>query len=285
MNRLRNSVRIPAVAVLTVAVAGALGSSAFAQAPRDVERGDETRIARSDVQLQSLDQYLRTRTVRTSELIGMELQARNGDNVGEVNDVLRGTAPAQKMQLIVSIGGLAGAGDKLVAIPFDEVQINADGDEIYTNRTQDQLEAEPPVAIAARGAPVTGPADTRADPNRTGAQSADSSRSTEAGRGATASIGERRLGDLVGADVIGTGGADVGEIDDILLSTANNDALRAVLQVGGIAGIGEKRIALPFAQLEIDRSDADEPKVRVAMDSESLERQPEFKYEEHTSSL
>jgi sporulation protein YlmC with PRC-barrel domain len=98
-------------------------------------------------------------------------------------------------------------------------------------------------------------------------------------------MNERRIGDLIGAEVVGNDGDSVGEIDDIVLSTAGADSIRAVLQVGGVLGVGEKRIALPLAQLDIDRSDAGEPRVQVAMDLEALERQPEYEYEDRTSVL
>jgi hypothetical protein len=88
----------------------------------------------------------------------------------------------------------------------------------------------------------------------------------------------------VGAEVIGSGGDKVGEVDDIVISTAGADSVRAVLQIGGVAGIGEKRISLPLSQLAVERAGS-EPKLRVAMDQDGLERMPEFKYEEQTTAL
>jgi sporulation protein YlmC with PRC-barrel domain len=98
-------------------------------------------------------------------------------------------------------------------------------------------------------------------------------------------MAERRLADLVGAEVLGTGDESIGEVDDIVISTAGADSVRAVLQVGGIAGIGEKRVSLPLSQVNVDRSDDGEPTLRVAMNREALERLPEFQYEERTSVL
>ena len=101
---------------------------------------------------------------------------------------------------------------------------------------------------------------------------------------ASASPSHRRVADLVGAEVIG-GGEKVGEVDDIVISTAGADSVRAVLQVGGVAGIGEKRISLPLSELLVDRSSDGEPTLRVALDGESLQRLPEFEYEEQTAAL
>ena len=90
----------------------------------------------------------------------------------------------------------------------------------------------------------------------------------------------------MGAEVVGSGGDKVGEVDDIVISTAGADSIRAVLQIGGVAGIGEKRISLPLSQITVERpANDDEPTLRVAMDGDSLQRLPEYKYEEQTSAL
>jgi sporulation protein YlmC with PRC-barrel domain len=241
--------------------------------------------------MQTLEQHLQSRTLRISQLVGMELQARNGDNLAEVHDVLRSSAPGQDMRLVVQIGGI-GVEERLVAVPFDEVQINADGDELYTNRTRDQLAAAPAVQLERRAAGTATPAQRSAaeanqdsadrgaaPPVGGGADSADR-------RGAAAgSSSDQRLADLVDAEVIGSNGDQVGEIDDIVISMAGADSVRAVIQAGGIAGIGEKRVALPLGQISIERSADGEPTVRVAMDGDSLERLPEFEYEEQTTAL
>src|SRR5690606_23607927 len=134
--------------------------------------------------------------------------------------------------------GTEGLDEKTVAIPFDEVRVSTDGDQLYTSNTRDQLAASPPIARDARG-----------------------------------------IADIIGADVAGSDGEHVGEVDDVVLSGANGGTARAVLQVGGLAGIGEKRIALPLDELEVDRVGGDEPELRVAMTLDALEQQPEFSYQ------
>jgi sporulation protein YlmC with PRC-barrel domain len=289
-------------AAIAAAITLALGAGVQAQEPtrENANRpaADQSAdIARSDAGMQTLEQYLQRRTVRVSQLAGMELQARNGDNLGEVHDVLHNSTPGQDMRLVVQVGGI-GAEERFVAVPFDEVQINADGDELYTSRTRDQLAAAPAVQLERRTTGTATPAQrSAADANRDAAdrgaapQAGDRSAAPQAGaagstqqRGGVAT-GDQGLADLVGAEVIGSSGDQVGEINDIVISMAGADSVRAVIQAGGIAGIGEKRVALPLGQLSIDRSDDGEPSVRVAMDGDSLERLPEFEYEEQTTAL
>lgn len=254
--------------LVALAVAAALAGVGQAQnSPRE-GAATETRIARSDAPLTTLERHLQNETIRASKLIGMEVQSPNGNNLGEVVDIVRSAPPGRGMELIVDVGGVAGTDEKLIAMPFDDVEINTDGDELYTNRTREQLAAAPAAGLERRGG-----AAGEARPDSASAQAR------------TGSLNERRIGDLVGAEVLGTDGDAVGEIEDIVISTAASDSLRAVLQVGGIAGIGEKRIALPFEQLQVQRLGDEAPNVRVGMDLASLQRQPEFEYEEQTSAL
>jgi sporulation protein YlmC with PRC-barrel domain len=281
------------MAVIAAAIAVALGAQAQQQEPAREnanrpqsgqsapQTNQSSQIARSDAGMQTLKQYLQSKTLRVSKLVGMELQTRTGDNLGEVHDVLRGTTPGQDMQLIVQTGGV-GADQKMIALPFDDVQVNADGDELYTTRTREQLASAPAVQLEQRtAADATAAQRSAAESNR------DAANRDAANRGAATSATTRqRVADLVGAEVIGSGGDKVGEVDDVVISTAGADSIRAVLQVGGLAGIGEKRISLPLSQINVERSAADdEPTLRVAMDAESLQRLPEFEYEEDTSAL
>jgi sporulation protein YlmC with PRC-barrel domain len=280
-------------AALAAAITLALGAGVQAQEPTRENANrpateQSAEIARSDTGMQTLEQYLQRRTLRVSQLAGMELQARSGDNLGEVDDVLRSSTPGQDMRLVVQVGGI-GAEEKFVAVPFDEVQINADGDELYTSRTRDQLAAAPAVQLERQTTGTATPAQrSAAEANR---DAADRGAAPQAGAAApaqqrtAASTGDQGLADLVGAEVIGSGGDQIGEIDDIVISMAGADSVRAVIQAGGIAGIGEKRVALPLGQVSIDRSADGEPTVRVTMDGDSLERLPEYEYEEQTTAL
>jgi len=289
----------PALAGVAAAIALALGVGLQAQQPSQQPRPQQQQqqqpprtqqpqsqsqqprtqadqqIARSDSGTQTLDQYLQSKTLRVSKVDGMELQTRNGDNLGEVQDIMRSTTPGQSMMLLVKIGGI-GADSKLIAVPFNEVQISAQGDELYTTRTREQLAAAPaiePNATAANSAAA----------ERGGAAQPPAAGGGAGQRGAaSATPSQQRLADLVGADVVGSGGDKVGEVDDIVISTGGADSTRAVLQVGGVAGIGEKRIALPISQVTVEHN-ANEPTLRVAMDADALQRLPEYKYDDQTS--
>ena len=277
----------PTLAVVAAAIAVALGSGLQAQQPQQQAQPQQPRpqadqqIARSDTGMQTLDQYLQSKSLRVSKVDGMELQTRNGDNLGEVEDVMRGATPGQSMMLLVKIGGI-GADSKLIAVPFNEVQINAKGDELYTTRTREQLASAP--AVQPNAAATSPSAADRNAAERGGAAQPPAAGGAAQRGAATTAPSQQRLADLVGADVVGSGGDKVGEVDDIVISTAGADGTRAVLQVGGVAGIGEKQISVPISQVTVERPANDkEPTLRVAMDADALQRLPEYKYDEQTS--
>jgi hypothetical protein len=169
---------------------------------------------------------------------------------------------------------------------LDEIQIGTNGNQLSTNRTREQLAAAPSVQLERRSGGDAARLGERSsnDADRDTANRGGAQQSGAAGV-ASASLSERRMADLVGASVVGNGGDNVGEIDDIVISTAGADSVRAVLQVGGIAGLGEKRVALPLSQITVERSADGEPTLRAAMDGEALQRLPEFEYEEQTEAL
>jgi hypothetical protein len=113
MNIIQSKRKQPVIAAVAAAVTLAFAGSVHGQAQEPTRENanqpaadQSAQIARSDAGMQTLEQYLQSRTLRVSQLAGMELQARNGDNLGEVQDVLHSGAPGQDMRLVVQIGGI-----------------------------------------------------------------------------------------------------------------------------------------------------------------------------------
>lgn len=90
-----------------------------------------------------------------------------------------------------------------------------------------------------------------------------------------------RTSELVGATVENTSGESVGEIGDIIVG-ADGNANAALISVGGFLGLGQKDVAVPFADLNVQEQDG-ALKVTVAMSSETLESMPAYKSEEDSS--
>ena len=78
------------------------------------------------------------------DLIGKKVVNQQGDEVGEIEDIVIGTSD-QAMQAVVSVGGFLGIGDKTVAMSFDELQPGEDEDTVLltSGATVEELKGRP----------------------------------------------------------------------------------------------------------------------------------------------
>ena len=82
--------------------------------------------------------------------------------------------------------------------------------------------------------------------------------------------------DLEGAVVYDETDAEIGEVSEIILS-ADGKAEKAVIDVGGFLGLGEKSVAVSFKDLALMKTEVDgDIVVYVSATKEELEAMPEF---------
>jgi ribosomal 30S subunit maturation factor RimM len=91
--------------------------------------------------------------------------------------------------------------------------------------------------------------------------------------------GDRRASNLIGATVKTKAGDSIGEVEDLIVSGRNN-VTAAIITVGGVLGLGEQRIGIPYGQFEIA---ADGRSVVIDMTKEQLQSQPAFEYADPAS--
>jgi sporulation protein YlmC with PRC-barrel domain len=279
------------------------------------------RTERADGFSQSLthEEYLKGANLRASEIVGTRVRNAQGEALGEIEELVIPSRDRDEILVVVSVGGLLDVGDKLVALPYRDLRVSADGDTLYLDRTEEQLKAAPAFSYgaAAERAPTAQrqpvrdaqrePATqrepvaqrestaartttdkpgttttTRAPSEPRVAATAPSARPTAAKSiNVALDVFDYRASDLIGATVLDDRGESVGKVDDLVVST-EDDKLHAVIAIGGFAGFGAKRISLPFDDLQIT-PDNDDPQVRIAMTGEQLqalvESRPEFNYE------
>lgn len=224
----------------------------------------------------SYEEYLKGGEARVSELVGMNVLGSGGDAIGEIEEVLIGDAPGDDLALIVSVGGVLDIGDKLIARPLEDFRVAPDGSELYLDVTEQQLSAEPSYAY------------------EDDADVADEQSPSAAAPSASPGVTGERLAGLIGASVVDSSGEEIGEIDDVVIPVGGSGEARAVLSVGGIAGVGDKLVAIPFDDVEVAtgveeaEGSLEEPQIRLNMLADALEQLPEFEYaarEERTAAL
>jgi hypothetical protein len=75
---------------------------------------------------------------------------------------------------------------------------------------------------------------------------------------------------------MGSNNEKIGDVNDILFDR-NGKVMAYVIGVGGFLGIGQKDVALAPAAFQVDTSDRDEIKLKLAMTRDELKNAPEFK--------
>jgi sporulation protein YlmC with PRC-barrel domain len=219
----------------------------------------------------------------------------NADNIGEVNDLIV-SDDGTITHAVVGVGGFLGIGEKNVAVPFDELKVQEqEGDiRLIYAATKEQLEAAPqfdrtaydpraraaeqqaaadssqPLAPAAGTGVATDPAATAAAPAASTDTAANSTTSTAAtpatDMAANSTMGEAgfmsfepdqvRASTLIGKEVRGPDDQSIGEVADLVLQE-DGKTRAALIDVGGFLGIGEKRVAIPFTEIQITAEQQD----------------------------
>jgi sporulation protein YlmC with PRC-barrel domain len=297
-----------------------------AQAQNPARDTDDAGAAASNEYSASLryQDYLQGADLRASQVVGAPVRNMEGENLGEIEELVIGAG--DRMMVVLTVGGFLGVGEKRVAVPYDELRVSPEGDTFFVNRSRATLESEPAYTYRERTSQAgsdardaqlaaraqsdnrdtaqsrsaaqqrTEQAEDRAEAQeqraaRAAAAEAERRETTitrdpaDAGdAAAAAALGadDHRASTIIGATVVDSAGEDVGEIDDLVVSSDTGD-IQAVLSIGGVAGIGAKLVAVPFDDLQIasgDGSGDDAPRLRLDMNAQQArDTLPEFRYE------
>jgi sporulation protein YlmC with PRC-barrel domain len=133
--------------------------------------------------------------------------------------------------------------------------------------------AQSPSAPSQDTSPMTpqrSPGATPSAPSTTGP--APIVRDTAPRAALPSSITDMSAKQLVGKSVYNTAGDRIGEVDDVVISKSGSQTA-AVIGVGGFLGIGEKKVALPVNQLQVQ----DNKIVAMGLSEDSAKRLPEYR--------
>jgi sporulation protein YlmC with PRC-barrel domain len=125
-----------------MAVVLSLAAAAWAQDTQSaaVSKGDSAATAGE------LDEGTVARSARATKLIGSHVYAGDSE-VGKITDLLIDREHAAVTAAVLSVGGVLGVGDKLVAIPIDQIKIDGEARFVITQSKQD-LEKAPAFDVA-----------------------------------------------------------------------------------------------------------------------------------------
>jgi len=80
-------------------------------------------------------------TLGSEEIVGKTVVSQQGEEIGEIDDVVMDEASQQQLA-VVDVGGFLGVGEKTVAVSFDQLQLSDDG-RIRSDLTRETLQSQP----------------------------------------------------------------------------------------------------------------------------------------------
>ncbi|PWQ93827.1 PRC-barrel domain-containing protein [Leucothrix arctica] len=248
--------------------------------------------------------------LRISDLMGTHLKNADGDNIGKIDDLIIARND-NKLMAIVSVGGFLGMGDRLVAVPYEDLRIGTDEKAFYLNATKTDLEAKPEFKYnegertgimmikerkrytaeveeylnqttqeikqnvqEAKQEVKSAAATTIAAVSDTAKSFKNSVSYTEVRD--SESPYHLRMSEIVGEDVKNAADKKIGHVDDLIMSR-EDDSLMAIISVGGFLGMGDRLVSVPYKDLRMSTDGND-----VYLDSTQavLKAKPEFQYNE-----
>ncbi len=81
--------------------------------------------------------------------------------------------------------------------------------------------------------------------------------------------------DIIGTRIKNAEGKDLGEVDQLLIDTRTGKVSHVVIGLGGLMGVGEKKVVVPWSDLKFAPT-ADGKKNAITMDQAKLESAPRF---------
>lgn len=117
------------------------GSQASSGSDRTQANASTNDNARSGVSANSITQ---PHAMRASKIIGANVENANGDNIGEIKDMMVDTRNERVRYVVLSHGGVLGIGDKLFAYPMSMVETSGrNSDKLVMNVNKEQLDKAP----------------------------------------------------------------------------------------------------------------------------------------------
>ena len=105
------------------------------QAQEQVGQAQDSMTDMGDSALDSLD------TIGTEEVVGKTVVSQQGEEIGEVKEIVLDNDSQQHLA-VLDVGGFLGIGEKSVAVAFEELQLSTDG-RIQSNLTRESLQSQP----------------------------------------------------------------------------------------------------------------------------------------------
>jgi sporulation protein YlmC with PRC-barrel domain len=220
-------------------------------------------------------------TFLASDLIGLDVESKDGENLGEIHDVVVHPGNDQSYA-VLSYGGWLGMGDKLFAMPWSVLHAiehegtdKKHGHKLVLPVDKERLKAAP--GFDKKSWPAMANADWTKDIDTYYAGDLNPNTKRPVSAGARTSYMTWKASELKGANVETPTGEKLGDIKDVAIDV-NGRVSYVALSVGGFLGMGDTVVAVPWDAMKftVAGDKGDKKKITLATTKEQLEKAPRF---------
>jgi hyperosmotically inducible protein len=233
------------------------------------------------------------RVEKASDLIGTEVRNLRDEKLGKVDDLGVSLESGRVAIVVVSVGGLLGVGDSLVAVPPSALHLDTAKKVAHLDAEKEKLKSAPQIELSKW--------DACCDPNRVSevyryygqepyfsTADAPGARRAEAAPGLTkptqrADTTRYVLGSvskaskIIGMSVRNKQEEKLGKVENLMVDLPANRIVAVVVSSGGFLGLGDELSAVPPAAFQYN---ADKDALVLDATKDSLGNAPHFKANE-----
>jgi sporulation protein YlmC with PRC-barrel domain len=230
---------------------------------------------------------------RASDVLGLQVQSRRGEELGELQDFAVDRQTGQLHYAAVAFGGTLGVGEELVPVSLDALnfQESADGEVTVTGSfDKNQLERAnalrdnqwPAKPDLVGGKSAAGTFSERGEVSRPTIDRSPANQrfSDDSPRGAGDSRHGAhvvRLTEIMNANLYGDQRDEVGEVGDVALNLDDKRVAYVAVETGGFLGIGDKLVGVPWNGINMQPREGDEGfRITLAVNQQQLEAAPDL---------
>lgn len=243
-------------AVLVASVFGAaLATPVLGQTTATTKQPATTNAASSASTVN--DPKMAARQMRASQLMGKDVRNAQGEDLGDIKGVAIDVNNGRVHFVVLSFGGFLGLGDKLFAYPARAFKPSMDRDELVLTVAKEKLKNAP--GFEASSYPDWNTPTYRGQ--------VDSYFGPTTAVPAQSNVRLVRASELLGKDVNGPDGRDLGEIREVVIDMSNGDVRYAVLEFDQSWSLKDKLFAFPMKAFKSGASWKDDLVLNVNKDT------------------
>ncbi|WP_420473286.1 PRC-barrel domain-containing protein [Noviherbaspirillum sp. ST9] len=176
------------------------------------------------------------RDVRASKIIGKNVENAQGENLGEIKDLIVDVGSQRVHYAVLEGGGTLGMGDKLFAYPISAFKSQSDSDKLVLNVDKDRLKKAP--GFDKDKWPDWNDNRYRGEVDRYF--------KSDTAKAVPRSARMVRASELVGKNVNDRAGKDAGEIEDVVVNMSSGRVSYAVLDFDKAWSPDDKLLPMPL---------------------------------------